>query len=133
MTKDYETRHVNICNALAESVLTASDEEIEEEAGDKGIDPEKASEHVKQLLLEVVEQRKRAAIEEEKFLEQVRKFDYIGFGRMMEIVSREYAGRCGIAALTIGPCLGDLNNVSRRDYLERKAADPLQYFDEKNG
>jgi hypothetical protein len=52
--RNYEEDLASIMNALAESVLEMSDEEILAEAREEGEDPEEVAERVKNVLLEAV-------------------------------------------------------------------------------
>lgn len=55
MSRDPEADLANIYNALAESVLEMSDEEIEQEIRDEGLEPGEVAAHVRQVMREAVE------------------------------------------------------------------------------
>lgn len=50
-----EAELASIYNALAESVLEMSDEEIEAEIRDEGLDPGEVAAHVRQVMREAIE------------------------------------------------------------------------------
>lgn len=52
--RDYEQELADIYNGLAESVLDATDEEIEEEIRAEGLDPEEEAEKVRRILRDAV-------------------------------------------------------------------------------
>lgn len=55
MRRDPESDLANIYNALAESVLEMSDEEIEEEIRDEGLEPGEVAAHVRQVMRQAVQ------------------------------------------------------------------------------
>ena len=65
--RDYEQELADIVNALAESILEMSDEEIELEIKDEGLDPEAVAMHVRELLTNTVKScQQRLLIEAER-------------------------------------------------------------------
>jgi len=69
--RDYEQELADILNALAESTLEMSDEEIELEIREEGLDPQIVAEHVREILKNTVKScQQRLLIEAEQEYEK---------------------------------------------------------------
>ena len=69
--RDYEKELADIVNALAESTLEMSDEEIELEIREEGLDPRIVAEHVREILKNTVKSyQQRLLIEAEREYEK---------------------------------------------------------------
>lgn len=64
---------------------------------------------------------------EQQFLDEVAKYQDIGFGRMMQIVSFAYHEAEPIAAFVSGECVGMLSPEDREIYVKTKEQDSLDY------
>ena len=69
--RDYEQELADIVNALAESTLEMSDEEIELEIREEGLDPQIVAEHVREIMKNTVKScQQRLLIEAEQEYEK---------------------------------------------------------------
>lgn len=58
---DAQTRLNRIIDGVVDSIFEATDEEIEQECRDAGLDPQEVADSTRKLLLEAVEAHKRRA------------------------------------------------------------------------
>ena len=93
---DYKKQLQFIKDALAESVLESSDEEIIEEVRAEGKNPEKEAEKVKKVLLDEMEKFKsKKCTEKEKCMDWEKGMEQI-IGAQMLAANHgiEYTGKC---------------------------------------
>jgi hypothetical protein len=76
--RDYEAELRRVMNALADSIVDASDEEIVAEMRDEGLDPEAEAAKVRELLLAAAkkEKRRQAQLRYEAETARLRARDY---------------------------------------------------------